>query len=211
VGGDAFDYTVDDGLARFAVYDGVGKGMSAALTTAVALGASRAARRAGAGLAEVAEAVDGALKGQFTDARFATAVLAEFDLRAGHLRYIGAGHPLPVLLRRGKAVRALAGGRRTPLGVPGPTPVAEERLEPGDRILLYTDGITEARDADGVLFGLERLVDLVERHAAAGLPVAETARRISHAVRDHQGGPPADDATLLLLEWSAEAASRSVP
>jgi sigma-B regulation protein RsbU (phosphoserine phosphatase) len=211
VGGDAFDYTVDGGVARFAVYDGVGKGLPAALTTAVALGASRAARRAGAGLAEVAEAVDRALKGQFTDSRFVTAVSAEFDLAAGHLRYIGAGHPPPVLLRRGKAVRALAGGRRTPLGVPGPTPVAVERLEPDDLILLYTDGITEARDADGALFGLERLVDLVERHAATGLPVAETARRISHAVRDHQGGPPADDATLLLLEWSAEAASRSVP
>ena len=211
VGGDAFDYTVDDGLARFAVYDGVGKGLPAALTTAVALGASRASRRAGAGLAEVAEVVDRELKGQFTDFRFVTAVLAEFDLRDGHLRYVGAGHPPPVLLRGGKAVRALAGGRRTPLGVPGPTHVAEERLEPGDRILFYTDGITEARDAEGALFGLERLVDLVERHAATGLPVAETARRISHAVRDHQGGPPADDATLLLLEWSETAARRSVP
>ncbi|MGN9906786.1 PP2C family protein-serine/threonine phosphatase [Phytohabitans sp. LJ34] len=211
VGGDAFDYTVDDGVARFAVYDGVGKGLPAALTTAVALGASRASRRAGAGLAEMAEEVDRALKGEFTDSRFVTAVLAEFDLHAGHLRYVGAGHPPPVLLRRGKAVRALAGGRRTPLGVPAPTAVAEERLERGDRLLFYTDGITEARDADGTLFGLERLVDLVERHAAVGLPVAETARRISHAVRDHQGGPPADDATLLLLEWSEAAAKRSVP
>lgn len=211
VGGDAFDYTVDDGLARFAVYDGVGKGLPAAITTAVALGASRAARRAGGDLASVAEAVDTALKSQFTDWRFVTAVLAEFDLKAGHLRYVGAGHPPPVLLRRGRAVRALAGGRRTPLGVPASTPVAEERLEPGDRILFYSDGITEARDANGALFGLERLVDLVERNAADGLPVAETVRRISHAVRDHQGGPPADDATLLLLEWSEAAAKRSVP
>jgi phosphoserine phosphatase RsbU/P len=211
VGGDAFDYTVDDGIARFAVYDGVGKGLPAAVTTAVALGASRASRRDGADLAGVADAVDTALKGQFTDARFVTAVLAEFDLDAGHLRYVGAGHPPPVLLRRGKAVRALAGGRRTPLGVPAPTPVAEERLEPGDRILFYSDGITEARDARGALFGLERLVDLVERNAADGLAVAETARRISHSVRDHQGGPPSDDATLLLLEWSDDAARRSVP
>jgi phosphoserine phosphatase RsbU/P len=211
VGGDAFDYTVDGGLARFAVYDGVGKGMPAAITTAVALGASRASRRAGADLGGTAEAVDRALKGQFTDSRFVTAVLAEFDLHAGHLRYVGAGHPPPVLLRRGKAVRALAGGRRTPLGVPATTPVADERLEPGDRILFYSDGITEARDEHGALFGLERLVDLVERHAVDGLPVAETVRRISHAVRDHQGGPPADDATLLLLEWSAAAARRSVP
>ncbi|BCB91537.1 PP2C family protein-serine/threonine phosphatase [Phytohabitans suffuscus] len=211
VGGDAFDYTVDDGVARFAVYDGVGKGFPAALTTAAALGASRSSRRAGADLAGTAEAVDAALKSQFTDSRFVTAVLAEFDLHAGHLRYVGAGHPPPVLLRRGKVVRALAGARRTPLGVPGPTQVASERLEPGDRVLLYSDGITEARDAHGALFGLERLVDLVERHAADGLPIAETTRRISHAVRDHQGGPPADDATLLLLEWSEAAARRSVP
>ena len=84
-------------------------------------------------------------------------------------------------------------------------------FEPGDRLLLYTDGVTEARDPSGEMFGVDRLVDFVERHAADRLPVAETVRRLSHAVLDHQGGPPRDDATLMLLEWSPQAAYRSTP
>jgi hypothetical protein len=211
VGGDAFDYAVDGPFARFGVFDAVGKGMPAAVAAAVALGASRASRRTGADLAATALAIDQAIGAQFTDARFVTAVLAELDLRAGRLSYLGAGHPQPVLLRRGKAVRVLDGGRRTPLGVPADGAVAQESFEPGDRLLVYTDGVTEARDADGEMFGVDRLVDFVERHAADRLPVAETVRRLSHAVLDHQGGPPRDDATLMLLEWSPQAAHRSTP
>jgi serine phosphatase RsbU (regulator of sigma subunit) len=84
-------------------------------------------------------------------------------------------------------------------------------LQPGDRLLMHTDGITEAQAANGELFGTERLVALTERHAADRLPAAETLRRLSHAVLEHQAGPPNDDATLLLLDWSAEAARRNVP
>lgn len=212
VGGDAFDYAVDGQLARFGIFDAVGKGMPAAIAAAVALGASRASRRAGGDLAAVAEAADRAIAEQFPDVRFVTAVLAELDLAAGRLRYVSAGHPPPALLRRGKAVRTLEGGRRTPLGVPpSRTAVAQESFEPGDRLLLYTDGITEARDENGVMFGPDQLVGLVERSAADELPVAETVRRLSHAVLDHQGGPPRDDATLMLLEWSPQAARRSTP
>jgi sigma-B regulation protein RsbU (phosphoserine phosphatase) len=211
VGGDAYDYSVDGYQARFGVFDAVGKGMPAAVAAAVALGAIRATRRAGGDLAGMAEAADQAITAQFPDARFVTAILAELDLAEGGLRYVGAGHPPPVLLRRGKAVRALGEGRRAPLGVPSPVQVAEESFEPGDRLLVYTDGVTEARDADGAMFGVDHLVDLVERHAADGLPAAETVRRISHAVLEHQGGPPKDDASLLLVEWSPQAASRSKP
>jgi sigma-B regulation protein RsbU (phosphoserine phosphatase) len=89
--------------------------------------------------------------------------------------------------------------------------VAEERLEPGDRLVLYTDGVTEARAVGGERFGLDRLVDLVERHAGAGLPAPETLRRLAHAVIGHQAGPPADDATLMLVEWSTAASKRTVP
>jgi phosphoserine phosphatase RsbU/P len=211
VGGDAFDYAVDGPLARFGVFDAVGKGMPAAVAAAVALGASRASRRAGGDLAATALATDQAIGAQFTDATFVTAVLAELDLRAGRLSYLGAGHPPPVLLRRGKAVRVLNGGRRTPLGIAADGAVAQVSFEPGDRLLLYTDGVTEARDPSGEMFGVDRLVDFVERHAADRLPVAETVRRLSHAVLEHQGGPPRDDATLMLLEWSPQAAYRSTP
>ncbi|MFC3504878.1 PP2C family protein-serine/threonine phosphatase [Micromonospora krabiensis] len=212
VGGDAFDYTLNGDTITLAILDGVGHGLPAVLTTAVALAATRAARRAGGGLTAAAEAADAAIRGEFRDARFVTGVFAEFDLRDGLLSYVNAGHPSPLLLRGGRTVRALEGGRRLPLGLSRERQeVARVRLEPGDRLLLHTDGVTEARDATGEMFGLGRLADLAERHIRSGLPTPETLRRLGQAVGEHRGGPLRDDATLLLVEWSPEASDRVQP
>jgi sigma-B regulation protein RsbU (phosphoserine phosphatase) len=212
VGGDGFDYTLDGAVAHLVILDAVGKGLRAALACAVALAAIRAERRAGRGLREQAGAADVALLEQFSDARFATAVLGELDLDTGRLGYLNAGHPAPLLLRDGKLVRELPGGRRMPLGLAdAQTRIAEVTLERDDRLLFYTDGVTEARTLGGERFGLSRLVDLVERHARSGLAAPETLRRLSHAVIEHQGGPPDDDATLLLVEWSEAAVPKTVP
>lgn len=160
----------------------------------------------------MAAAADAALVEQWDDSRFVTAVLGEIDLNTGRFRYLNAGHPPPVLLRGGRAVRVLDGGRRRPLGLDdaSATALGEEPMEPGDRLFLYTDGVTEARSPEGEFFGLERLIDLTERHSNSRLPTAEILRRISHAVIDHQGGRIADDATLLLVEWSPDAALRAL-
>jgi sigma-B regulation protein RsbU (phosphoserine phosphatase) len=212
VGGDGFDYAIDGPLARMVILDAVGNGLKAGITCTVAMAAIRAARRAGHGLDAQARAVDTAILQQFSDARFATAVLAELDMDTGTLRYINAGHPAPLLLRAGHVVRELSAGRRLPLGLDeASVEVGQEPMEPGDRLLLYTDGVTEARDAAGDMFGTQRLIDHTERHAAAGLPTAETLRRLAHAVATHHDGPAADDATLLLAEWSPAAAQRAVP
>jgi sigma-B regulation protein RsbU (phosphoserine phosphatase) len=212
VGGDGFDYAIDGASARMVVLDAVGRGLNAATICTVAMAALRAARRAGQGLPGQARAVDTAIAEQFTSGSFVTAVLAELDMETGRLRYLNAGHPAPLLLRSGHVVQELGGGRRLPLGLRGATAeVAEQRMEPGDRLLLYTDGITEARNPAGELFGTERLVDQTERHAAAGLPAAETLRRLAHAVAAHHEGPAVDDATLMLAEWSPTAVRRSLP
>jgi sigma-B regulation protein RsbU (phosphoserine phosphatase) len=212
VGGDAFDYGFDGPLLHLAVLDAAGRGLEAGLTCATALSAVRAARRAGLGLDDQARAADAALAEHFADSRFATAVLAELDLDTGRLRYLNAGHPAPLILRRGRVAREFSGGRRMPLGLDDPqVETAEELLEPEDRLLLHTDGVTEARTPRGDRFGVTRLVDLAEQHAAAGLPAPETLRRLAHAVLEHQGGPPSDDATLMLVEWSAAAAFNSLP
>jgi phosphoserine phosphatase RsbU/P len=212
VGGDAYDYAVDGPLAQFMVLDAMGRGMRAGLTCVVAMAAMRTARRVNKGLSAMARAADAAIEEHFGDQRFITAVLGELEMDTGRLRYINAGHPAPLLLRHGKAVRALTGGRRMPLGLDdGVLDAAEETLEPGDRLLLYTDGVIEARDDSGELFGTDRLVDLAERSAVAELPAPETLRRLAHSVMEHQGGLPTDDATILLVEWSEKAAERTQP
>ncbi|GAA1412011.1 PP2C family protein-serine/threonine phosphatase [Catellatospora coxensis] len=212
IGGDAFDYALDDQTAWFCVLDGMGRGLRAAVMTVTTLAAIRAARRDARGLYAITQAAEEALQEQFPDTAYVTGVLCELDTGTGRLRFISAGHPAPLLLRHGRAVRELAGGRRLPLGLDDNTiDVAEEALEPGDRLLLYSDGVVEASDRHGDMFGVERLVDLTERAGQARLPAPETLRILAHRVAEFRDGPPRDDATLMLVEWSAEAARRVLP
>jgi hypothetical protein len=211
VGGDGFDYAADDSSLYFAIFDTAGHELRAGLGTAVVMSAIRAARRAGDGLYAMARAADRALEEHLPELRFTTAVLAQLDLDSGRLRYINAGHPQPLLIRHGKVVRSLDGGRRLPLGLDDPEiEIAEETLERGDRLLLYTDGATEAYGPDGTSFGVEGLIDLVER-AAGHLPAPETLRRLCHAALAQYAGAPADDVTFVMLEWSQEAVRAMMP
>ena len=205
VGGDVFDYSLSETTASLLILDAMGHDLHSGLIAATALSAYRAARHAGAGLFEQARAMDQAVGEQFgDDGAFATAVLAELDLRTGHLRYVNAGHPPPLVMRGGKVGRALTGGRRIPLGL-GATEltVGEETLQTEDWLVLQTDGISEARDHAGLFFGEDRLVDFLQREAAAGHPPPETARRLIKAVLTHPNGELQDDATVLLARWTS--------
>ncbi len=213
-GGDSFDYAVEDRAAHLAVLDAMGHGLTAACTSAVAVSAYRAARRRGLDLPGTYAAVDGTMRAEFAGERFATAVLARLDLDTGRLAWVNAGHPAPLLLRGGKAVRPLRARPATPLGMPvdtGPVTVGTEGLQPGDRVLFYTDGVTEARTADGDFFTAERLAEFLERQAAAGLPTPETLRRLRLAILAHQDGRLQDDATVLLVEWRRDAELALLP
>ena len=109
------------------------------------------------------------------------------------------------MLRSCKVVKRLSGGHRTPFGVvAGEVDVAQEMLQPGDWLVLHTDGITEARDSAGRFFGDARLVDFLEREAASGHPPPETVRRLTQAVLGHQDGVLQDDATVLLARWGRD-------
>jgi hypothetical protein len=173
------------------------------MITATALAAYRSARHAGRGLFEQARTMDENISDQFGSTMFATAILTELDLRSGRLRYINAGHPDPLLMREGKVVKPLHAGHCRPLGLGlGELRVGEEVLQPADWLVLYTDGITEARDHTGEFFGEARLFDFLRREAAAGYPSPETARRLIKAVLSHQNGELQDDATVLLARWT---------
>ncbi|WP_152188605.1 PP2C family protein-serine/threonine phosphatase [Georgenia satyanarayanai] len=205
MGGDVFDYALSSRSASFAILDATGHDLRASLAAATALAAYRNARRQGRGLFAQADHVHRTISEHFTEqTMYTTGVLGELDLDTGRLRYLAAGHPHPLLLRDGKVVRSLVAGRRPMLGLDlRDSSLGEEQLERGDTIVLYTDGITEGRDANRQQFGVERLVDHVERAAADRLPLPETVRRLFAAILRHQQGRLQDDATLLLLQWGA--------
>ncbi len=204
VGGDVFDYALSDSRAQFAIFDATGHDLHSGLAAATALAAYRNSRREGHGLFEQTEAVHRAVGDEFAGRMFATGVLGTLDLDTGELRYIAAGHPPPLVLRRGHVVKVLDSGRRPLLGLDmAAANVAVEWLEPDDVLVLYTDGITEARDAERQFFGLDRLVDFVEREASDGVPLPEIVRRVGRRILEHQNGILQDDATILLIQWTS--------
>ena len=203
IAGDAFDYAVNDGDLQFAVLDGMGHGLGSTLLTGLAVGAYRHARRAGEPLPAMHAAIDRALADNYEDLSFATGIIARLGASSGRLEWSCAGHPPPLLLRGRKVVAELSSDPALPfgLGADAPQPASMD-LEPGDAVLLYTDGVIEARTPDGELFGLQRLTDLAEREAASGQPAEELVRRLVRAVIDHQASDLRDDATLLLVQWT---------
>ncbi|MGK5448627.1 PP2C family protein-serine/threonine phosphatase [Streptomyces radiopugnans] len=203
IGGDAFDYAVTGTTLHLAVFDAMGHDATAGLTANVTVAACRNARRQGADLAEASRLAEKMLIEQFGTGRYATGVLASLDMATGQLSWVNRGHPLPVLVRTGRWSSQLrcppAGPMGTDLGLP--ITVCHEQLQPGDRVVLYTDGITEARDTGGHQFGLGRFVDFILREHSGRLTLHETLRRLVHAVLEHHAGRLDDDATVLLVEW----------
>ncbi|WP_255283768.1 PP2C family protein-serine/threonine phosphatase [Saccharomonospora azurea] len=212
VGGDAFDYAIDGEQAFCALFDAVGHDMQSGLTAAVALAAIRSARRRGVcELPEMARIADEAIiANRPSSARFVTAFLAWFEPATGELTYLVAGHPPPLLLRADKTVKELEPTRRVPLGFTDSPTVQprRKRLEPGDRLLLFTDGIPEARGRDGELFGIRRFREFALEALTSGLPAPETLRRLMHRFLRYQDGQIQDDATMMLVDWRPSPAMR---
>jgi len=215
VAGDSVDYAVDPGRARFGIFDGMGHELVSAQLVGLVVAAYRNARRLGQTLVDTSRHIEDAVHQVFGGEAFTTGLLAEMDTASGVLTWVSAGHPPPLLIRHGRLVRTLDADPRLPFGmgldrgsygVPvagreAEPVVSTEQLEPGDYVLLYTDGVVEARSPSGELFGVARLTDLLIRNLAAGLPAAETMRRAVHALLEHQSGDLTDDATLLLAQW----------
>ncbi|WP_137159007.1 PP2C family protein-serine/threonine phosphatase [Blastococcus sp. CCUG 61487] len=203
IGGDTFDYAVNGDTADLAILDSVGHGLRSAILASAAIGAYRHARREMHDLADISLQMNAVIAEQFAGSQFTTAVLARLDLSTGRLRWINAGHPAPLVLRNGSLVHPPTCRPSRPLGLQDGKPFpCEMRLEPGDRVLLYTDGIVEARSPQGHFFGEDRLGDFVLRAAAAGEAAPETLRRLMRDVLTHQADQLQDDASIVLLEWA---------
>jgi serine phosphatase RsbU (regulator of sigma subunit) len=212
IGGDSFDYAFNGSTAELMVIDSVGHGLPAAVLAGVAISAYRHARRNRLDLPDTAVEVDAAIAGQLGGSRFATAVLASLDIDTGRLRWINAGHPPPLILRGSSLVQPPHCPPARPLGLQDGKPACcETRLEPGDRLLLYTDGITEARSPDGEFFGEQRLADFISAAVSAGEPAPEMVRRLMRHVLTHQADQLQDDASIVVLEWLTGGERRALP
>ena len=207
VGGDAFDYAVNGTIAHLALFDAVGhgaahNGLRAALLASAALASYRNARRAGLNLADTYLHVDRIIR-DHDRSGLITGIFAELDQRTGLLRVISAGHPGGLIIRGGSVVSTLPTPTAMPvsLGDLQSPVIVTETLQPGDHLLLYTDGITEARTPEGEFFGVARLIDFVSQAMAAHVSAPETTRRLIHAILAHQNDVLQDDATVMLVHW----------
>jgi hypothetical protein len=202
IAGDAFDYAINDRHLEAALFDGMGHGVEATMMTTLAIGAYRHARRAGDPPGAAYSAIDEAVGRQYSGEAFVTGALLRVGLDSGVLEWTNAGHPAPLLLRDRRVVRELHCVPSWPFGMGGECgEVATEQLEPGDSVLLFTDGMVEGRSHSGEEFGVERLTKAWEQQSASGQPPEEILRRLVEAIVEFNAGKLRDDATLLLLCW----------
>jgi len=200
VAGDFYDAFVrPDGRLAFLIADVSGKGAAAALYMAVARTLLRQALAGTAPLSEALQHVNDALEQDNPGSMYVTVFAGHFDPRTGDMSYVNAGHLFPLLLRPEGQVEELTGPRGTMLGMlPGARFVeATGCLDPGHRLVLYTDGVPEAAAPDGTFYGDERARALLGQ--CSGDDLQGLCRRVTQALDSWQQGDPHDDVTLLVL------------
>jgi serine phosphatase RsbU (regulator of sigma subunit) len=194
VGGDFYDIAVTRHGLRMLVGDVKGKGLEAVQLAALVLASFRAAA-AHPSLVELAAELDHSIRPRLGEEDFITAVLAEFG-RQGELQLVNCGHPPPLRFRSGAAELLASAAPTTPLGLdPVPT-VQRFALAPTDRLLLYTDGLLEARAPDGRQFELDgQLEAVLDASSLSGALDGLVGRLL-----DHAGGRLDDDLALVLAQ-----------
>ncbi len=204
VGGDYYDFLeLQEGTLAVAIGDVSGKGIGAALMMA-SLGASlRGQAGVVENLTELIERVNNLVYGASSANRYATFFYAEYNPRDRQLAYVNAGHNPPAILRRssqsdGRVFRLDTGG--PPIGLLPNTRYEQGAfaLEPGDLVVLFTDGISESMNNEDEEWGEERLIGLA--HTCFDLPAAEAMNRIMSAAQNFAGSAPQhDDMTVVFV------------
>jgi phosphoserine phosphatase RsbU/P len=194
IGGDFYDAAFTPRGLRLITGDVRGKGLPAVQLASVVLGCFREAAFAEADLQGLVAALDHRVAGELGEEDFVTVVVVEFGPQ-GWLRLANCGHPPPLLVTPTGRVLVASRQPAPPLGL-DPIPVVEQvRLGPEDRLLVYTDGLVEARAADGRLFALDERVE-------ACLTAATLDRALDGLVEllcAHAGGRLNDDLALVLV------------
>lgn len=202
LGGDVVDLVESRSGSRLILGDVIGHGLSAVKVAAgVATAFRAAAGNGGHTLVDVAAAVDRYVVQNVGEEDFVTAVFLEFD-RNGWLQIVNCGHPAPIQLRRsaGSPARQLTPRRpSTPLGLAPHLSADHFPVADGDRILVCTDGVLEARSPDGSEFALEAQLEQNHEQLLRVEPTS-AVHTLVEALLDHTGRRLQDDATILLIE-----------
>jgi sigma-B regulation protein RsbU (phosphoserine phosphatase) len=207
VGGDLFDHFRDGARVFFLAGDVSGKGIAAALFMARAKAVFEAVAAREADPAAILDAVNRGLCRENEAGMFVTAVAGVLDVTTGELAFAIAGHDPPVLVPALAAPRQLAaeGGRVLGLIDVSDFPVNRMVVEPGDALVLFTDGVSEAQDTAGEFFGIDRIVATVSSLRQAAAPALTEG--LLGAVRSFAGkAPQSDDITILTLRRLAPGA-----
>lgn len=209
VGGDFYDvFPSAPGNWDVLLGDVSGFGPEAAAITGIARYTVRAVANEMAGPAPVLEALNRAMFGWVPDERFCTAVILRLRPHEGgvEVTIASGGHPPVIVVREDGSIETVEAATGMLLGVAPDPQLVEARLHlcPGDAIVLYTDGIIEARNPEGELFGLGALRDLLA--AGAGRTADGLARRIELAVVDHRGTQSGDDLAVVVVRAAQPAA-----
>lgn len=206
ISGDYYDaLALADGRLILTIADISGKGVSAAILMANLQALIRALAPSAPEPGAVCRRLNEHLH-QVTDAaKFATLFYAEWNPTERRLTYVNAGHNAPLLLGNGRCLRLEQGGM--PLGMFPTTDFDTGRvcLNPGETLVLYSDGITESVTANGEEFGESRLEEVVKAHC--GRPLAEIQAQVLEAVRRWSGSRQEDDMTLMLVratDWKPD-------
>ena len=201
VGGDLFDYVALGRLVHFLVCDVSGKGIAAALFMVRTKTLFDAVTASEHDPGTVLERLNSGLCRQNQAGMYVTAVCGVLDLDARTVTFATAGHEPPVLVRPGGHSTPLQteGGRVLGLIETGTYPVSTARLQPGDALVMYTDGVSEAQDAAGEFFGVERLLTSTARNADRD--AIDITSGLLQDVKDFAASAPqSDDVTILTLK-----------
>ncbi len=207
VSGDFYDVVpADNGAILLAIADVSGKGVPAALQSALLQASLRTQARSGLSVSAMLGTINTLLHDSITPGQFATFVLARVELGTRRVVYANAGHNHPVVVRRDGATQLLDKGG-VPLGILPGAAFQEDAiaLAPGDRIVFFTDGISEAADASNAMYGEDRL-EAFAHSLPPELSAREVTNRIVADVRRHLNGVEAgDDMTVLVLHALSDA------
>lgn len=215
VGGDFYDYFfIDDHRLAFAIGDVTGKGVPAALFMAVSRTLLRATAARGSSPAECLASVNDTLCADEVGGMFVTCFYGVLDTRTGCTQICNAGHNPPYILRGNGSVEPTpqVGGFMLGMFADAIYEATTVDLDPGDSLVLYTDGVTEAVNAAEEPYEEERLEATLRRLAATGATVTEqiVGGVMADVEQFASGAPQADDITVLALTWAAQASAAGV-